>query len=1498
MAFKPFNGANGFSVGQLTPINIADANGNLIANGITVSAKANLGPIGNVIITGGSSGQAITTDGAGNLTFTTVGGTATLSNGNSNIQILNNANITFSSTGNANIMVVTGTGVNVAGTLNATGNANAGNFGTAQVLATANITTPQVIANIAQGTAPFLVNSNTVVANLNASLLLGATSASANTASTVALRDSSGNLSANFFIGNGSQLTGLSTASISNGNSNVNIPAANGNVNISAVGTANVVVVTATGANIAGTLNATGNANVGNLGTGGLIVATGNVTSSANLISDNILGRTGALTITSGGTNTNINLKPNGTGNIDANAAFITNVKDPTNAQDAATKQYVDSVAQGIDAKASVVYATAAALPSCTYNNGTLGVGATLTGTANGTLSVDGQAVTGTIRLLIKNEAAPANNGIYTVTQTGNATAAFILTRSTDMDIWAEVPSAFVFVEAGSTNADTGWVSTADASGTMGTTAITWVQFSAAGSYQAGTGLTLTGSTFSVNASQTQVTSVGTLTGLTMGTNAAITLSGAASQITGANLISATLLTGTLTTAAQPNVTSVGTLTSVAVTGNATAGNVYANSGTIGASLLAGTLTTAAQPNVTSVGTLTSLTVTGNASAGNLNTAGAVVASTLTSNVATGTAPLTVTSTTRVSNLNVAYANVADNINVAAGTGNNFLIFANAATGNVAELTSTGLTANLSNNSITATTFVGALSGAATSATTAGTVTTNAQPNITSVGTLTGLTIGNATANAVFGNGTITLNSGLITGNGAGLSQLAGANVTGTVASATAATNASALLQNTSTATTVYPTFTTSSANGNSSAVINTTISANLGNASITATTFVGALSGAATSATTAGTVTTNAQPNITSVGTLTSLGVTGNVTAGNVYANSGTVGASLLTGTLTTAAQPNITSTGTLTSLTVTGNVAAGNLTTTGVLSVTGTGVSSIAGNLDMTSNTIINLATPTNSTDAATKQYVDDVAQGLNIHDACQAATPNTLAIVTSGTVTYNNGASGVGANLTTTGTFNLIDGVNVQTAGTRILVKNEANAVHNGIYTWSNATVITRAADYNSVPEVEAGDFVFVTAGTLYDNTGWVQTSSPAAIGGASDFIEFTQFSGAGTYTAGTGLTLTGSQFSITNTAVSAASYGNGDRVASFTVNAQGQLTAASNVVIAANAANLTGTTLNSGIVTSSLTSVGTLGSLAVTGNATAGNVYANSGTIGASLLTGTLTTAAQPNVTSVGTLASLAVTGNANVGNLGTATAIITTGNITTINSGLMKNASSNITIASGGNISLTVDTTTSFVATTTGANVTGTLGVSGNATTGNLSTTTAVITTGNITTINSGLLQNGNSNVTITANGNVSITAAGGTAELVVTSVGANINGVTYANGSVNINNVYSLFSNAASLATVTPTTVDSFTANTAGFGSAKYVIQAFDTVAGVRQISEVLVTANTTAAVATEYAIISTSGTPIATFDVSYAANTVSLVATGLSANTTQYKVTRHAIAW
>jgi hypothetical protein len=255
-----------------------------------------------------------------------------------------------------------------------------------------------------------------------------------------------------------------------------------------------------------------------------------------------------------------------------------------------------------------------------------------------------------------------------------------------------------------------------------------------------------------------------------------------------------------------------------------------------------------------------------------------------------------------------------------------------------------------------------------------------------------------------------------------------------------------------------------------------------------------------ATTATTADTVTTNAQPNITSVGTLASLTVTGNAAAGN-----------LTTGGVVTA----------------TGNVSGGNLTTPGVLTVTGTGVSSIAGNLDMTGNTISNLATPLASTDAATKQYVDDVAQGLHTHDSCNAATQTTLAIISGGTVTYNNGTSGVGATLTTTGSYITIDGVTLSN-GMRILVKNEANTAHNGIYDRTSTTVLTRSDDFDTPTEMAGGDFTFVNAGTQYDNTGWVMTDPVTTVGTSP--VVWIQFSGAGTYTAGTGLTLTGSQFSV--------------------------------------------------------------------------------------------------------------------------------------------------------------------------------------------------------------------------------------------------------------------------------------------------------------------------------------------------------------------------------
>jgi 6-phosphogluconolactonase len=143
-------------------------------------------------------------------------------------------------------------------TISANGNANVGNLGTAQVLATANITAPQLISNVTTGTAPIVVTSTTVVANLNANALQGNVPSATAVANTIVQRNADANITANFFIGNGSQLTGLSGASISNGTSNVNIATSGGNVTVGVGGTANVATFTTTGVNVSGVLYSSG----------------------------------------------------------------------------------------------------------------------------------------------------------------------------------------------------------------------------------------------------------------------------------------------------------------------------------------------------------------------------------------------------------------------------------------------------------------------------------------------------------------------------------------------------------------------------------------------------------------------------------------------------------------------------------------------------------------------------------------------------------------------------------------------------------------------------------------------------------------------------------------------------------------------------------------------------------------------------------------------------------------------------------------------------------------------------------------------------------------------------------------------------------------------------------------------------------------------------------------------------------------------------------------
>lgn len=186
------------------------------------------------------------------------------------------------------------------------------------------------------------------------------------------------------------------------------------------------------------------------------------------------------------------------TANIPLGGFKLTGVADPTAAQDAATKAYVDAVAQGLSPKGTARAATTGALPANTYANGTAGVGATLTATSNAALvAQDGVTLVVNDRILVKNEVAPANNGIYVVTQVGTAGTPYILTRSTDMDGGtSEVYGAHLFVDEGTTLANSQWICSTTGAVTMGTTAITFTQFSGS-SITAGNGLTKIGNAIS-----------------------------------------------------------------------------------------------------------------------------------------------------------------------------------------------------------------------------------------------------------------------------------------------------------------------------------------------------------------------------------------------------------------------------------------------------------------------------------------------------------------------------------------------------------------------------------------------------------------------------------------------------------------------------------------------------------------------------------------------------------------------------------------------------------------------------------------------------------------------------------------------------------------------------------------------------------------------------------------------------------------------------------------
>lgn len=199
-----------------------------------------------------------------------------------------------------------------------------------------------------------------------------------------------------------------------------------------------------------------------------------------------------------------------------------TTVTVPTNANDLVNKTYADSLSAGINFHEACKYATATALAACTYANGTSGVGATLTGNANGALSVDGFTPATTNRILVKNQASAFQNGVYTVTQVGDGSNPFILTRALDYDEAGsgvnQINSGdFFLVTNGSTNANTSWVQQTPLPITIGSTSLVFTQFAAPVIYSAGTGLQLAGTVFSIDSTVATLTGSQTLTNKTLG---------------------------------------------------------------------------------------------------------------------------------------------------------------------------------------------------------------------------------------------------------------------------------------------------------------------------------------------------------------------------------------------------------------------------------------------------------------------------------------------------------------------------------------------------------------------------------------------------------------------------------------------------------------------------------------------------------------------------------------------------------------------------------------------------------------------------------------------------------------------------------------------------------------------------------------------------------------------------------------------------------------------
>ena len=1482
MALKPLNSVAGFSVGE-TPANIILANGDITTNNITTTGVANLNAIGNVRVSGGSNGQVIQTDGLGNLSFVTIS-TSSLTNGNSNIQVLANSNITFSSAGNANIVVISGTGANITGYLTVDGNITAnGNISANNYIVTpatkdliiapaTNLIRTDANVNPYSDSAYTLGNSlarwsniYTKEANISGNANIGSVrtdnllyangnpwdlqqAAGANTE--IQYNDGSNNFgaSANFTFNystniltvngnaqfNNANLGNLATANYVNVSNQINGNIANFTGNLTALNadlgnlaTANYVNVSnqinGNIANFTGNLTAL-NANLGNLATANYVNVSSNITTTNLVANTNVdftsagnvsLGPVGNIHI-SGGTDGYV-LQTDGNGNLSWQAtgspSIIHNGNSNVTIPNPDGNVYIN--------------ANAASDQQWVFDtNGFL----TLASTGVITTPVGSGIDIFTGNVSYYSEIYLADSGNVTISTQGE-----IYNWSFDTTGNLTTPGEVVVV-SNNEHGGTGYA------GIM-TMTNTTVGATNPNKYLR---LNTTGNLQIVNSAYTQtIFDLADSGELTLYANLTAANANLGNLVTAnfANFTNDLVVQGNIANANNISVTNNITSDTSNVTGNLTAGNVD------GGNLVKAN-------NFSTNGSGGDITLTG----GNVQGANVVIANSFTSNGGL------VDFNTNNPNVQLGFV---DNVHIGGGSSGYVLstdgsgVLTWVATGTQSEIynQNSNVTIPTANGNV----YINANAGTDRqwNFDTTGYLTTpfggqitqsydtgNATGQLMLANSSSGYTNGIAGLNQGGGNNTIYLTDAGIefysNSIGAGPEQYWHFDGAGNTAfPATGTANLGNLV------TANFANFTNdlvvqgNIANANNISVTNAIAagSANITNDLVVQGNIANANNISVTNNITAGSA------NVGSANVTNDLDVGGNIvtgtgSGGNISGvNYITANVANITNVVNTGAIANGTSNirlATDSNVTISVNGSSnvftfndlganviGYIQANGIISaggfegsnlVSNVGILSLqakqtggdyninllaggAGNIDVGSTYITSVANPENPQDAATKYYVDLVAQGLHVHAPANLATGNTLANILnipSGNVVYNQpGPEGVGATLTFTGnSLTQLDG-NTVTANMRLLIKNEANAVWNGVYLiGSNAFFITRTTDEDQNADFAGGDFLFVTSGTQFADTGWVQVTDNVVIGTSN--IVFNQFSGAGSYYGANGILVSGTEISA-----------NVDNVTT--------------AIIGGNIAVKDGAQLNYPNIGAA---TGT--SLDLTGNVLAGNLNSNASVTGVdATFSGNIsTTGAQGNIQGANTIfsdsfvsngglvdfntnsANVQLGSNANVHLYGGSTGqvLITdgSGNISwtsTPNISIIQNGTSNVTIpTTNGNVIVDVNGNATLTVTGTGANITGTANISGNLESGNLSTTTAIITTGNITTINSGLLQNGNSNIAITSNGNITTTVASNST-MVVTGTGANITG--YANITGNLTSGNADLGNLATANTIT-----------------------------------------------------------------------------------------------